>query len=101
MALLLQRFVRVLGRVVVNPITTQNLVGDRYYHLAALAEERKLGELEANKGPIDREFLGGYHVKNIGGRLIADMAMPALSKVVKSYWDIEDLRLALLTRLKA
>ena len=99
--LLLQRFVRVLGRVVVNPITTQNLVGDRYYHLAALAEERKLGELEANKGPIDREFLGGYHVKNIGGRLIADMAMPALSKVVKSYWDIEDLRLALLTRLKA
>ena len=97
----LQRLARFLGRVVINPNATQNLVGDRYYQLAALAEERKLGELEASKGPINREFLGGYHMKNIGGRLFADMAMPALSKVVKSYWDIDDLRLALLTRLKA
>lgn len=40
-------------------------------------------------------------MKNIGGRLYADMAMPALSKVVKSYWDIDDLRRTLLTRLKA
>lgn len=98
---LLQKFVHLLGRVVVNPRATQNLIGDRYYQLAALAEERRLGELEASKGPIDREFLGGYHVKNIGGRLFADLAMPALSKVVKAYWDIEDLRTALLTRLKA
>ena len=60
-----------------------------------------VGELEASKGPINREFLGGYHVKNIGGRLFADMAMPGLSKVVKTYWDIEDSRAALLTRLKA
>ena len=58
----LRRFVHTLGRVVVNPIATQNLVGDRYYALAALAEERKLGEFEANKGPIDREFLGRYTV---------------------------------------
>ena len=98
---LLQRFAHLLGRVVVNPRATQNLVGDRYYQLAAFAEERRLGELEANKGPINREFMGGYHVKNIGGRLIADMAMPALSKVVKTYWEIEDLRTALLIRLKA
>jgi len=76
-------------------------VGDRYYALAALAEERRLGELEATKGAINREFAGGYQVKNIGGRLIADMAMPAVSKIVKTYWEIEDVRLALLTRLKA
>jgi hypothetical protein len=98
---LLQQFIRFLGRVVVNPRATQNLIGDRYYQLAALAEERRLGELEASKGPINREFLGGYHVKNIGGRLFADLAMPALSKVMKTYWDIEDLRAALLIRLKA
>ena len=98
---LLQNFVHFLGRVVVNHNATQNLVGDRYYQLATLAEERRLGELEASKGPINRDFIGGYHVKNIGGRLFADMAMPALSKVTKSYWDIEDLRAALLIRLKA
>lgn len=98
---ILHTILRGLSRVVLNPIATQNLVGDRYYALAALAEERKFGELEASKGPINRDFIGGYHVKNIGGRLYADMAMPAFSKVVKSYWDIDDLRLALLTRLKA
>ena len=95
-----QHVVHFLGRLVVNPIATQNFVGDRYYQLAALAEERRLGELEANKGPINRDFFGGYHVKNIGGRLFADAAMPALSKVTKSYWDIEDQRVALLARLK-
>ncbi len=95
-----QRVVHVLGGIVVNPRATQNLVGDRYYQLAALAEDRRLGELEASKGPINRDFIGGYHVKNIGGRLIADMGMPAFSKVVKSYWDIDDLRTTLLTRLK-
>ncbi len=100
-ARLLARGTQFLGRIVINPIATQNLVGDRYYQLATLAEERRLGELEASKAPINREFLGGYHVKNVGGRLIADMAMPALSKVMKSYWDTDDLRIALITRLKA
>lgn len=98
---ILHAILHVLSRVVLNPKATQNLVGDRYYAMAALAEARKLGELEASKGPINRDFLGGYHVKNIGGRLFADMAMPALSKVVKSYWDIDDLRTAMLTRLKS
>jgi hypothetical protein len=97
----LQQFVHLLGRVVVNPSATQNLVGDHYYQLAALAEERRLGELKATKGPINHDFLGGYHVKNLGGRLFADMAIPGLSSVVKSYWDVEDLRTALLTRLRA
>ena len=94
-----QNVIRFFGRLVINSNATLNLVGDRYYQLATLAEARRLGELEANKGPIDREFIGGYHAKNLGGRLFADMAMPALSKVVKSYWDIEDLRVALLARL--
>lgn len=98
---LLQQFVHLLGRIVVNPSATQNLVGDHYYQLAALAEERRLGELKATKGPINRDFLGGYHVKNLGGRLFADMAIPGLSSVIKSYWDVEDLRTALLTRLRA
>jgi len=66
-----------------------------------LAENGGSANSRPTKGAINREFAGGYQVKNIGGRLIADMAMPAVSKIVKTYWEIEDVRLALLTRLKA
>ncbi len=94
---------RVLGpfaRVLVNPNTTQNFVGERYYTLAGDAEGRRLADFEAHTKAIDRE-MSGYRIKNLGGRLFADMAMPAFSKVVKSYWEIEDARHALLARLKA
>jgi hypothetical protein len=86
--------------LLVNPHATHNLMGDRYYALAALAEERRFKDFEASAQAIDRS-MGGYRIKNLGGRMIADMAMPAMSKVVKSYWDIEDQRVALLARLKA
>ena len=39
-------------------------------------------------------------MKNLGGRLILNMAIPGYQKIIKTYWDIEDLRLALLGRLK-
>ena len=97
----LWRATRIFGRLIINPRATQNLVGDRYYALAELAAARRLGELEAGQAPLNRAFLAGYHVKNLGGRLLADLSMPAYSKVVKTYWEIEDLRLALLGRLRA
>jgi hypothetical protein len=93
---LLSRF----GRVLINPRATQNFVGERYYQLAEDAAARRLKEFDSNSKAIERETVG-YHLKNLGGRMFADMAMPAFSKVVKSYWDIEDLRLAMITRLKA
>lgn len=97
----LQKFLRLNGHLVINPNATQNLVGDRYYQLAALAEQRRMGELEVNKAAFNTDFTTGYHVKNIGGRLFASMTMPALSKVTQSYWEIDDLRLTLLKRLKS
>ena len=97
----LQRVIRIFGRLIINPRATLNLVGARYYGLAALAEARNFRELESSQAPINRDFLDGYHVKNLGGRLLADMATPALVKVVKTYWEIEDLRLAVLKRLRS
>ncbi len=96
-----QKALRSFGALLVNPNATQNIVGDRYYAMAALAEQRRFGELEAKKDPINRDFMDGYSIKNLGGRIFADLAMPAVSKVVKTYWDIEDQRAAMLARLKA
>jgi hypothetical protein len=96
-----QTLLHTFGGLLVNPNATQNLVGERYHELATLAENRRLGEFEAKKAPINRDFMEGYHLKNLGGRLFADLAMPAMSKITKSYWDIDDLRLAMLARLKA
>lgn len=87
------------SRLLINPRATMNFVGDRYYALAACAEERRLQDMEATGAAIDRTR-GNYHIKNMGGRMFADMAMPALNKVAKSYWEIEDLRLAMIARLK-
>jgi hypothetical protein len=88
------------SRILINPRATQNLMGDRYYQLATLAEQRRLGEFEVTSKAIERT-MGTYQVKNLGGRLVADMAMPAFSKIVKSYWDVDDARVALLARLQS
>ena len=90
-----------LGLLLFNRRATFNLLGDRYYALAKLAEERRLGQLEAGKAQANGEFLETYHIKNLAGRLLADQAMPAFTKVVKTYWEIEDARLALIAQLKA
>jgi hypothetical protein len=40
-------------------------------------------------------------MKNVGGRLMLSMAVPAYSKVVESHWKTADLRTALRVRLAA
>lgn len=97
----LQTAVRIFGPLIINPRATLNLFGERYHALAELAANRRLRELEDRNHPVNRSFLADYHGKNFGGRLLADLALPALSKVVKSYWEIDDLRLAMLSRLRA
>ena len=100
MGRVLQRGLSLIGRIFINPHLTENLVSDRYYRLAAIAEERKMTDLDSSMREIQRDFVEGYHVKNLGGRLFADMAIPAYTKVVESYWTVEDLRLALIKRLQ-
>jgi hypothetical protein len=96
----LQTAVRIFGPLVINPRATLNLLGDRYRALAELAAARRLKELEDREHPVNQPFLADYAGKNLGGRLLGDMALPALAKVVKTYWDIDDLRLAMLARLR-
>jgi hypothetical protein len=91
----------IIGGLLFNRRATFNLLGDRYYALATLAGERRLGQLESARSEVNDEFTDSYHVKNLGGRLLAEAAMPAFSKIVQSYWEIEDLRTVLITRLKA
>jgi hypothetical protein len=97
----LQRAVRFFGPLVFNPRATVNLLGERFHLVADLAAARRLKELEDRNHPVNRPFLADYHGKNLAGRLLVDMAFPALSKVVKSYWEIDDLRLVMITRLRA
>jgi len=97
----LQTAARIFGPLVINPRATATLFGERYRALADLAAARRLRELEDRNHPVNRPFLDAYRGKNFGGRLLADLALPALAKVVKSYWEIDDLRLAMLTRLRA
>ncbi len=96
----LQHLTRIFGGLLINPRATVNFFSERLHLIAGLAEARRISDLEDSKNPANRPALDGYHFKNIGGRMLADMAIPSLSKVVKTYWDIDDLRLAFLARLR-
>jgi hypothetical protein len=88
-----------LTRLVFNPRATTNLYGDHAYELAALAEARDHGGFAVSQEAFSHTAFRQGGMKNLGGRLIINMAVPAYQKIVKSYWDIEDLRLAQLARL--
>jgi hypothetical protein len=83
----------------INPRSTANLYGDTVAELSALAETRDLGRFAVREQAFIHDSMRGGP-KNLGGRLVLAMATPAYSKVLKSYWDIEDLRIALNERLQ-
>lgn len=90
---------RLLSPFLFNPIATVNIHGDRIYELAALAEAREIGKFTVrNSTP---EFGRPTSPKNVGGAVVLAMAMPAMDKVVRVYWEIEDQRTALHARVVA
>lgn len=89
-----------LTRFVLNPRATMNLYGDYIYELADLAERRELGSFAARQEAFVRSALQGG-MKNLGGHLLLNMAVPAYQKILQNYWDTEDLRLALCDELVA
>ncbi len=95
----LPRVLNVFTRIVFNPRATTNLYGDHAYELAGLAEARDLGGFAVRQESFVHASYRQGGMKNLGGRLILNMAVPAYQKVVKTYWDIEDLRLAVLARV--
>lgn len=88
------------ARFFFNPVATANQLGDLMHAGAEAAarrdheEMRRIGaEAEALASSTRRAS------KNIGGRLLIAMVMPAFSKVTERYWQVHDERLALLARL--
>lgn len=94
-------FLDLLTRFVFNPRATTNLYGDHAHELAALAETRDLGGFAVRQEAFVHSSFRQGGMKNLGGRLILNMAIPGYQKILKSYWEIEDVRVAVQARLKA
>ena len=90
----------VFTRIVFNPRATTNLYGDHAHELAGLAEARDFGGFAVHQEAFVHASFQEGGMKNLAGRLILNMAIPGYQKILKSYWEIEDLRLALVARLK-
>lgn len=89
-----------LSPLTLNPQATVNRLHDQYERFALRAEVRDLAGMEALEKEADTTLFGAFQVKNISGRLLVAMWMPLYSKVVKSYWETEDLRASLAKRLR-
>jgi len=90
-----------LNSLLVNPRATLNLAGGYFSDMADLAARRDFVGMGTHGEKLEEEWSGGNPVKNIGGRYILAMSIPALSKVTVGYWQEQDARTALLARLKA
>jgi hypothetical protein len=87
-----------LFRLVYNPVATANRYGALTEELAGLAERREL----AGFGTRAEAFVAANsrpHFKNMAGGLMLAMTIPAYSRVLDSYWKIEDQRTALAAAL--
>lgn len=90
-----------LSALLYNPNATANRYGNAAFELAALAEQRDLGTFAVRqKTFFDRATVAGG-LKNAGGRLMLASFIPSYDKILKSYWELEDLRTTLADRLRA
>ncbi len=83
-----------LFRLVYNPVATTNRYGALTAELADLAERREL----ASFGTRAEAFVTSNsrpRFKNMAGGLMLSMTIPSYTKVLESYWKIEDLRTTL------
>ena len=96
---ILRRPLNFLSALFLNPIATTNIYGDRVRELADLAEARELGKFAVRSQDFGNILLKEPGMKNVGGRLMLTMAVPAYSKILESHWKTADLRVELRTRL--
>lgn len=88
-----------LSRFIVNPVATVNRYGEFLYDLAALAEARAIGKLAVRSLDFAHAFIRHPGPKNLGGGAILNLATPSFEKLIRSYWETEDLRVALYARV--
>jgi hypothetical protein len=95
---LMQRVFAVVVPVMVNSQSTSNLLHDYHETMALRAEVRDLAGMVSMDEHM-RTRIRGFQVKNLSGRLLLSMSISSYDKVVKNYWDTEDLRSAVAKRL--
>jgi hypothetical protein len=88
-----------LSGLLINPNATTNLYGHNVFEMADLAEARELGRFSVRSRDFGEGLLGRPGIKNLGGRLVLNMAVPAYDKVIESHWKTVDLRVAMRSRL--
>ena len=98
---LLRQPLNFLSALFFNPIATTNLHGDHVRELAELAATRDLGKFNVRSQDFSDILLRQPGMKNVGGRLLLSVAVPAYSKILESHWKTADLRVELRARLAA
>lgn len=91
--------IRPFVRFAVNPQMTINRLHEVYERMAELAMKRDLDGIEAENARFVADQLGGLSAKNLGGRMLLRMSLPAYKSVTKSYWETEELRDSLIEQL--
>lgn len=89
----------VLSRLFYNPHRSEREYAEFLDEVRQLAEQRRLDELERKSGDL-RHRLAQRPLKNPVGQMFMEMSLPAFSKTVAAAWQMEDQRVALLTRLE-
>ena len=95
----LRRPLNLLSGLLLNPNATTNRYGQHIFELAALAEARELGRFTVQSQGFENALWHKSGPKNLGGRLMLNLAVPAYQKVVESHWATADLRTGLRQRL--
>jgi hypothetical protein len=90
-----------LSNLIFNFHATANRYGDFIYELATLSETRELSGFSARQHDFIHALQYKSGVKNLGGTLVLSMTIPSYDRMVRAYWEIEDLRTGLQARLKS
>ena len=87
-----------LSPFVYNRRASANLYGDHIFKMQELAAQRAIPQLIRRQAEfINQDARPRF--KNFMGALVVDQTVPAYTKVVETYWKMEDNRAALLARL--
>jgi len=94
----LHRAYNAVSPFVYNQRATFNIYGDLYVDLQDIIGRRHLEQMDPRmKKFIAQDARPGF--KNLFGKLLAQMMVPAYSKVSENYWRTQDLRAALIARV--
>jgi len=92
---------KLMDPLLMNPRGTLNLAGNFFSTLADKAAQRDIAGMTAQSDQFEIASGGAVPIKNIEGRQILSMVVPAYAKLVGQYWKVQDEMGATLAKLKA